>query len=67
MRVALEMIPTFADALGIDTPKDLSSYRETVMPSMVTTSQGTVDWVWVRTRGHVSYLGSLCPNRPREA
>ena len=67
MRVALEMIPTFADALGIDTPEDLSSYRETVMPSMVTTSRGTVDWVWVRMRGHVSYLGSLCPNRPKEA
>ena len=35
------------------------------MPSMVTTSRGTVDWVWVRTRGDVNYLGSLCPNGPR--
>ena len=67
MKVALEMVPTSADMLGIDTPKDLSSYRETVMMSMVTTSRGTVDWVWVRTRGDVSYLGSPCPNGPRGA
>ena len=67
MRVALEMVSTSADVLDIDTPKDLPSYQETVMPSMVTTSRGTVDWVWVRTRRDVSYLGSLCPNRPKEA
>ena len=67
MRVALEMVHISADVLGIDTPKDLSSYRETIMPSMITTSRGTVDWIWVRTRRDVSYLGSLCPNRPREA
>ena len=30
VRVALEMVPTLADVLGIDTPKDLPSYRETV-------------------------------------
>ena len=65
MRVALDMVPTSADVLGIDTPKDLPSYRETVMPSMVTTSRGTVDWVWDRTRGDVNYMGSLCPNGPR--
>ena len=34
------------------------------MLSMVTTSWGMVDWVWVRKRGDVSYLGSLCPNGP---
>ena len=43
--MALEMVPTSAAMLGIDTPKDLPSYQETVMPSMVTTSQGTVDRV----------------------
>ena len=59
------MVPTSADVLGIDIPKGLLSYLETVMSSMVTTSWGTVDWVWVRTRGDVSYLGSLCPNGPR--
>ena len=65
MRVALEMVPTSADVLGIDTPKGLLSYQEIVMLSMVTTSRGTVDWVWVRTRGDVSLLRSLCPNGPR--
>ena len=43
MRVALEMIPTSVDILSIDTPKDLPSYRETIMPSIVTTSRGTID------------------------
>ena len=42
--MALGMIPTSADILDIDTPKDLPSYRETIMPSIVTTSRGTVDW-----------------------
>ena len=67
MRVALEMVPTSADVLGIDTPKDLPTCQETIMLSMVTTSRRMVDWVWVGTKGggDVSYLGSLCPNRPR--
>ena len=43
MRVALEMVSTSADVLGIDTPKGLPSYRETVMPSRVTNPRGTVD------------------------
>ena len=41
--MALEMVPTLADVLDIDTPKDLPSYQEIIMPSIVTTSQGTVD------------------------
>ena len=49
VRVALEMVPTLADVLGTDIPKGLSSYREIVMPSKVSTSWRTVDWVWVRT------------------
>ena len=57
--MALEMVPTSADVLDIDIPKGLPrismpSNRETVMLSRVTTSRGTVDWVWVRTRGDVS-------------
>ena len=52
--MALEMVPTSADVLGIDIPKGLPSYRETVMPSKVFTSRGMVDWVWVRMRGDVS-------------
>ena len=59
------MIPTSADILGIDTPKDLSSYRETIMPSIVTTSRGTIDCAWIRTRRNVSHLGSHCLNGPR--
>ena len=43
MRVALEMIPTSADILGVDTPKNWPSYRETIMLSIVITSRGTVD------------------------
>ena len=39
MRVALEMIPTSADILGVDTPKNWPSYRETIMPSIVITSE----------------------------
>ena len=41
--MALEMIPTSADILGIDTSKNWPSYRETIMPSMIVTSRGTVD------------------------
>ena len=43
MRVALEMVPTSADVLGIDTPKDLPTCQETIMLSMVTTSRRMVD------------------------
>ena len=53
MRVVLEMVPTSIDVLGIDIPKDLPNKRETVMPSNVSTSWGTVDWVWTRMRGDV--------------
>ena len=52
--MALEMVPALADVLGINIPKGLPSNQETVMLSRVTTSRGTVDWVWVRTRGDVS-------------
>ena len=51
MRVALEMIPTSADILGVDTPKNWPSYQETVMLSIVTTSRGTVDWVELGQEG----------------
>ena len=43
--MALEMVPTSVDMLGIDIPKGLPSYQETVMPSKISTSQGTVDAV----------------------
>ena len=47
--MALEMVPISADVLNINILKGLPSYRETVMPSKVSTSWGTVDRVWVRT------------------
>ena len=48
VRVALEMVPTLADVLGIDIPMGLSNYRETVMLSNVSTSRGAVDQVWAK-------------------
>ena len=41
--MALEMVPTSADVLGIDTPKGLPSYREIVMLSRVTNPRGTIE------------------------
>ena len=49
--MALEMVPISAAMLGINTPKDLPSYQETVMLSIVTTSRGTVDWVELGQEG----------------
>ena len=46
--MALEMVPTLADVLGIDIPKGLPNYREPVMPSNFYTFWGTVDRVWAR-------------------
>ena len=46
--MALEMVPTLADVLGIDISKGLPNYRETVMLSNVYTFWGTVDRVWTR-------------------
>ena len=51
MKVALVMVPTLADVLSIDTPKDLPTCQETIILSKVTTSRGMVDWVWVGTKG----------------
>ena len=45
MRVALEMVPTSANVLGIDIPKGLLSYQETGMPSKVSISRGTIDFM----------------------
>ena len=46
--MALEMVPTLVDVLGIDIPKGLLNYRETVMLSNVSTSRGAVDQVWAK-------------------
>ena len=47
--MALKMVPTSVDVLGIDIPKGLPNYQETVMPSNVFTSRGMLDQVWART------------------
>ena len=67
MRVALEMVSTSANVLGIDIPKGLLSHRETGMPSKVSISRGTVDWGWVRTRGGggCELIEITCPNGPK--
>ena len=45
----------FAENIDAEQPRiSMLSNRETVMLSRVTTSRGTADWVWVRTRGDVS-------------
>ena len=64
MRVVLEMIPNSANMFGIDTPKDLPSYRETMSPSMFATSRGMADYAWIRTRRHASHLRLLSSNGP---
>ena len=49
--VALELLSTLVDILGIDIPKDLLNNQETVRPSNDFTFRGTVDWVWARMQG----------------
>ena len=49
--MALELLSTPMDMLGIDIPKDLPNIRETVMPSNDFTSRGMVDQVWARVLG----------------
>ena len=46
--MALELLSTLMDILGIDIPKDLLNNQETVRPSNDFTFRGTVDWVWAR-------------------
>ena len=64
MRVVLEMIPNSANMFGIDTPKDLPSYWETMSPSIFATSWGMTDYAWIRTRRHASHLRLLSSNGP---
>ena len=46
--MALEMVLTLANVFGIDIPKSLPNYQETIMPSNVSTSREMVDRVWAR-------------------
>ena len=53
---SLEIIPTSANIFGIDIPKDLPSNQETSMPSILSTSQGTTGYAWIRSRRHTGHL-----------
>ena len=52
----------FSNMFGIDTFKDLPSYRETMSPSIFATSRGTADYAWIRMRRHVGHLRLLSSN-----
>ena len=39
----------------IDIPNDLPSNRETSLPSILSTSRGTADYAWIRSR-HTGHL-----------
>ena len=46
----------FRNIFGINTPKDSSSYQETTLPSIFSTSRGTTDYAWIRSRRHAGHL-----------
>ena len=54
----------FCDIFGIDIPKDLPSNRETSLPSILSTSRGTIDYAWIRLRRHTGHLRLTSSNRP---
>ena len=49
---------------GIDIPKGLLSNRETSLLSILSTSQGTIDYAWIRSRRHIGHLRSTSSNGP---
>ena len=57
-------LATFWAAYGIDIPKDLPSNRETSLPSILSTSRGTIDYAWIRLRRHTGHLRLTSSNRP---
>ena len=54
----------FNNVFGIDTPKDSPSYRETTLPSIFSTSRGTTDYAWIRSRRHAGHLRLTSSNGP---
>ena len=54
----------FNNMFGIDTPKDLPSYRETTSPSIFATSRGTTDYAWIRSMRHAGHLRLPSSNGP---
>ena len=49
---------------GIDIPKGLSSNRETSLSSTLSTSRGTVDYAWIRSRIHTGHSRLISSNGP---
>ena len=47
---------------GIDIPKGLPSNRETSLPSTLSTSRGTVDYAWIRSRIHTGHSRLISSN-----
>ena len=54
----------FRNIFGIDIPKDLPSNRETSLPSILSTSRGTIDYAWIRLRRHIGHLRLTSLNGP---
>ena len=54
----------FINMFSIDTPKDSSSYRETMSPSIFATSRGLADYAWIRSRRHAGHLRLPSSNLP---
>ena len=54
----------FINMFSIDTPKDSSSYRETMSPSIFATSRGTANYAWTKPRRHVGHLRLPYSNGP---
>ena len=51
---------------GIDIPKGLLSNRETSLPSTLSTSRGTVDYTWIRSRIHTGHSRLISSNGPAQ-
>ena len=49
---------------GIDIPKGLLSNRETSLPSTLSTSRGTADYAWIRSRIHTGHSRLISSNGP---
>ena len=49
---------------GIDIPNDLPSNRETSLPSIFSTSRGTANYAWIRSRRHTGHLRLTSSNGP---
>ena len=54
----------FRNIFNIDIPKDLPSNQETSLPSILSTSRGTINYAWIRLRRHTRHLRLTSSNGP---